>query len=236
MSRRPPILIAAVVAIATGAAVYSMGGPVGKSLVRGIWAGSLSERVASAVERDLPRSDSVLTEPSPRWDALLGGRIGPGKWRYYEAGYGTTCGVTAAGWLAKAGAPPGMINRDPPEGSGFGPGAHISRLRQGAQELGWLFRPRAGQLPNLRRGDVYCMVRATSDGTSGEHVGVVLKSKRIGDSLHLVTGDGGQTSDAGKQAAKRRNRVVYPDGTVVTPGSGSATLAWWIRMGGEAIA
>lgn len=189
--------------------------------------------VAVALE-SLPDSTTVLGEPSPEWDALLGGKKNASQWAYYDRGFGTTCGVVAAAWAEKAGWPADLINRDPPGGSGFKIGAHISRLHDGARAHGWLREPKHGELPDLQPGDILGTVHPSvdKDGNplAGEHVDVVLSVEPQDDgSLHIETADGGQEDAHGNQAAKRRQRSVRVDGSVVTPGSGNAHVAWWIH-------
>jgi len=193
----------------------------------------LADAMVAAALQSLPNSDSVLGEPDPAWDELLGGKKSANQWAYYERGYGTTCGVVAAAWAAKAGWPADLINRDPPEGDGFKIGAHISKLHDGARSHGWLHTPTKGELPDLQPGDILGTVHPATDKDgnplAGEHVDVILSVDPQDDGLHVETADGGQTDDKGNQAAKRRQRVIHADGTVVSPGSGNATVAWWIR-------
>lgn len=189
--------------------------------------------VAAALE-DLPNPDSVLGEPDPRWDALLGGKKSANQWAYYERGFGTTCGVVTAAWAEKAGWPAALINRDPPGGSGFKIGEHISRLHDGARSLGWLHTPNKGELPPLAPGDILGTEHPSTDKNgnpiTGEHVDVILSVTAQPDgTLAIETADGGQEDSHGNQAAKRRQRIVHANGTVVSPGSGNATVAWWIH-------
>jgi len=185
----------------------------------------LGERVRAAALALAPASTG-----DPRWDdEVLGGKLGPGRWRYFERGYGTTCGIFAGAVLARVGAPAVLINRDPPEGSGFRVGEPIARLYQGAQTLGWLRV--AGRDPiDLRRGDVYCVHRpgATYKGApvSPEHVGIVVDVS----GSKITTADGGQTDAQGEQCSLRRERTL--SGSELATVSGPATLAWWVRVGG----
>lgn len=184
----------------------------------------------------LPRSDSILGEPDPRWDAAMGGRKGPDVWSYYQENAGTTCGLFAAWVLSLCGAPPVMINRNPPEGSGFAIGAHITKIYQGAKSLGWLRTPPASGELELLPGDLYCTTRpgATYHGqpTSGEHVGFILSIGAAGpDGARPVeTADGGQTDQNGRQCAKRRQRTLR--GRQLSLVTGPATIDWWVRLGG----
>jgi hypothetical protein len=59
---------------------------------------------------------------TPLWDEILGWAIGPGRWKLYEKGYGTTCGIVVGYVLEQAGADPRLINR----GDRFKIGAHVS--------------------------------------------------------------------------------------------------------------
>lgn len=195
----------------------------------------------AAVLADLPTPDSTLSETSnpDRWDALLGGKTGSGTWGRYERGYGTTCGVAANGWLLEVGAPPEMINAAPPGGSGFTIGAHISRINQGAQSLGWLRTPTRGQLPDFKPGDLYEINHTTSDGSDGTHIGVVLSvtPSEDGQSLAVETADGGQGTRQA-QSAKRSTRTfslssgAHP--VAVQSPSGTGWLDRWVSVGGDA--
>lgn len=194
----------------------------------------LADAIVAAALADLPDSTTVLGEPDPRWDELLGGKKSANQWAYFERGYGTTCGVVAAAWAEEAGWPADLINRDAPGGSGFKIGAHISKLHDGARARGWLHVPNKGELADLAPGDIlgteHDVVDKDGNHTRGEHVDVVLSVTPQDDgTLAIETADGGQTDSQGRQAAKRRQRVVHANGTVVSPGSGNATVAWWIR-------
>jgi hypothetical protein len=180
--------------------------------------------------RDAALALSPAGVGDPRWDnEVLGGKLGPGRWKYYEKGYGTTCGIFAGAVLARVGAPAALINREPPEGSGFKPGEPISRLYQGARALGWLRV--AGRDPlELRPGDVYCVHRpgATYKGApvSPEHVGIVVNVA----GAKITTADGGQTDARGEQCSLRRERTL--SGAELATVTGPAKLVWWIRPGG----
>lgn len=198
----------------------------------------LRSKLLNVVLADLPSSDSVLTEPSPRWDELLGGRKGPGVWGRYERNYGTTCAVAVDGWLLSVGAPPELINATQADGgTGFVPGEHIIRLNAGAKALGWLRTPVRGQLPDFRPGDIF---EINHDGGSGDntHVGVVLRVTPKGsDTLEVETADGGQgTRD--NQSAKRNVRTFKvstgPHAVTVQSPSGAGWLDRWVAVGGDA--
>ena len=66
---------------------------------------------------------------TPLWDEILGGAIGPGRWKLYEKGSGTTCGILVGYVLEQARVDVRLINR----GDRFKIGAHISRLYEGGQ-------------------------------------------------------------------------------------------------------
>ncbi len=194
----------------------------------------LADSIVAAALADLPDSTSVLGEPDPTWDERLGGKKSANQWAYFERGFGTTCGVVAAAWAEIAGWPADLINRDPPGGDGFKIGAHISKLHDGARAHGWLHEPSHGVLPDLAPGDILGTTHPSVDKDgkplAGEHVDVVLSVTPQDDgTLAIETADGGQTDDKGNQAAKRRTRTVHANGSVVSPGSGNATVAWWIR-------
>ena len=197
----------------------------------------------------LPTSASTLGEEDPRWDALLGGKMGDGRWKYYERGFGTTCAIVAAGMLEQAGAPPELINRDAPGGSGFKPGWHVTKLHEGATQLGWIRMPQEGRLPDLEPGDIYCATHPAKDRDgnplSGEHVGCLVGVDTTADAIALETADGGQGTSAHQMMARIRRVVrvsdgtlTYPDGsripsgtiTIQTPGVGNTRLAWWIQL------
>lgn len=216
----------------------------------------VAAELVNVATRDLPDSSTVLGEPSPRWDEILGGRKGPGQWGYYEAHHGTSCGVVAAAWLEGAGGPPSLINRAPPGGNGFVIGKHITKLHDGAKAIGWLREPTRGELPDLAPGMIYGTTRPAKDAEghplSGEHVGVILSVHRDGDVMTIETADGGQEDAQGRQAAKRKTRTVlvsqgsipYSDGSMIprgdvaieSPGAGNVKLAWWIATGGDPLA
>jgi len=187
----------------------------------------------------LPEETSILAEPDPRWDAILGGRKGPDLWGYYQwakgAKYGTTCGIFVAACAAYAGLPREIINRDPPEGSGYVPTAHIKRLWEGGGILGWrkAYDPKSGFEP----GDIYCQARdGTFNGkpTRIEHVGIVLSCLEDGrGGWILETADGGQTHpETGRQCAKRAQRTVFGKKITNTKTGTVAELQWLLRPRG----
>ena len=113
----------------------------------------LRANLLNAVLRDLPAPDSVLTEPSPRWDEILGGRTGPNDWAHYERSKGTTCIVFVNGEAIAAGFPEDMIVTGPTPG---GAGTVILQTQHaGAKARGWYHTPERGVLPNLRPGDIF---------------------------------------------------------------------------------
>lgn len=206
----------------------------------------LADALVNAALADLPDSTTVLGEPDPRWDEILGGKLSPNAWRYFERGYGTTCAVVAGDWMKEAGWPADLINRAPEDGGTAtmtsdgqhlakgSIGAHISKMHDGARARGWLHEPSKGVLPDLAPGDIlgteHDVVDKDGNHTRGEHVDVVLSVTTQDDgTLAIETADGGQPDSQGRQAAKRRTRTVHANGAVVSPGSGNATVAWWIR-------
>lgn len=155
---------------------------------------------------------------SPLWDEMLGGALGPGRWKLYEKGYGTTCGIVVGYVLEQAGADPRLINR----GDRFKIGAHISRLYEGGKAIGALRMD-----AELEPGDVYYMLRdGGKPGVLPEHVGIVLA--RNGD--ELVTGDGGQKDANGNQCARIVRRTIK--GNRIHGPFGGATCGWRLSLGG----
>lgn len=202
----------------------------------------LRRKFLDVVLGDLPDPTSTISETSnpDRWDHILGGKLGPGRWKRFETGYGTTCGVAANGWLIDAGAPPVMINAAPPEGSGFTNGAHISRINSGASDpaLGWLRTVQRGQLPDFRPGDLYEINHTTNDGTDGTHIGVVLAvtPSADGQSLTVDTADGGQGTRQAQYAGRNTRTFTLSSGphpVTVQSKSGAGWLDRWVRLGGD---
>jgi len=167
---------------------------------------SASNRIVNAAKRLVPCDyDTSL------WDTILGGRISPGVWRYYEVNHGTTCGIVTGAILEQAGANPLLINR----GASYRIGAHISRLYEGGKKLGILRTD-----PDLQPGNVYCVTQDSTKPGDHSHVGVVLA--RQGETL--ITADGGQTDSAGHQCARIvRRRLVGK--RIIGPQS-AGTFAW----------
>lgn len=207
---------------------------------------TMGDELADTILSYLPTPDSVLGPGAAAFDELMGGKLGTGRWARYEQGHGTNCGVAMVGFGIAAGLPPDLLNAAPPAGSGFTPGAHFSRLRSGAQARGWLRNPVAGQLPDVRRGDIFVSEKPPRDGVDGAHVGVVLSAERSGDAIELETADGGQ--DGGVAIRRRRRTVRFSDGAlaywdgssipagtvaIITPGVGNTRLEWWVRPGGD---
>lgn len=155
---------------------------------------------------------------TPLWDEILGGAIGPGRWKLYEKGYGTTCGIVVAYVLEQAGIDPRLINR----GDRYKIGAHISRLFQGGKAIGALRMD-----AELEPGDVYCMLRdGGKPGVVPEHVGLVLE--RHG--AELVTADGGQTDANGNQCARIVRRTIT--GNRIKGPFSTGTCVWRLSLGG----
>lgn len=208
----------------------------------------------------LPEPASVLEPPSPAWDGVLGGRIGEifgaPAWRYYavrvgqnpDGSYrkgGTTCGIFTAYCAAKAGWPIDWINRAPDDkwapGSGFTPGAHISKLLAGAKKAGWwipaptssasgpanIVGDDLGASFELQPGDYYHQNHdgATYNGkpADGSHVGIIfsVSSPDARGFRQVVTLDGGDTNAKGEQCAKRHTRTLSPQWTLTYAGTES---------------
>lgn len=214
----------------------------------------MSECLAQAVEADLPNDDTILSSGSSdasivaRWNAMLGGLKSPGKWGYYENGYGTTCGVACSAWLDGI-APPSMVNRTTDDGgNGFKPGTVIAKQVGGAKDLKWYTLVKHGSLPDVQRGDELYYTHPGSKGETEEHVGIILSAAYTGapgdssGSIDIVTGDGGQNDGHGNQAARRRHRrITLVNGVpTATPtdklGGVPMAVVGIIRLGGENVA
>lgn len=152
---------------------------------------------------DCVRAVTPSDTGDPRFDAVLGGRVAPGKWRYYEAGYGTTCAVFVTYVLECAGAPVACLNR----GAAFKVGAHTVPLLDCARARG-AYKP---GLEGVRPGDIYYV----ADTAHNWHIGFWLSA--LGS--HVVTADGGQTNASGQQCARFVRRVLKHDA------SGQAALS-----------
>jgi hypothetical protein len=195
-----------------------------------------AEKIVSVAKNLLPEKDSVLQEPDPIWDWILGGRIGNDRWNLYQwatgSKYGTTCGIFVAACMVKAGWSKEMINRDEPEGSGYKATKHIARIYSGAQKLGFVLNvPTEGI--ELKPGDIYCQIRKTEwQGKiiEMEHVGIVLNSRKNQDGSYTIeTADGGQTAKSGRQCAKRVTRSLRGDQIKNEENGAVARLAWIVR-------
>ena len=192
----------------------------------------LRAKLLHVVLSDLPDPTSTINQDSSRFDLLLGGKLGAGRWRYFSTGYGTTCGQMLDGWLADAGAPAELINEETEDGgSGFGIGESISRLVNGAKKLGWLRTPKQGELPAIRPGDAYLYKHPI------EHVGVVVRVTPVDDkTLEVETADGGQgTLEDQKGTRSVRTFRVGTSGHAVDIQSpyNSGWLENWIAIGGD---
>ena len=229
-------------------------------------AATLSARLRASALASLPDTGVIVTLGSAEWDLMLGGRkpdyLGGPTWGFYStfAGTnadgtarkgGTTCGTVAAYWAAKAGFPVELIDRlpsDPVPGSGFNPGASISKLYAGAKARGWMLSAPSSSTASsstavsgvgaagaveLQAGDYYCVVHdgATYNGqaSSGEHVGVVLdvSAPNAEGSRTVRTADGGQTC-GGNQCAHWNTRTLTRAGQLVLDGA-AGRLAWIVR-------
>lgn len=207
----------------------------------------MRDRLLSVILEALPNPDSVIGPGDALFDQLLGGKVGEGRWKRFERGHGTTCGVAMVGFGELASLTPELLNSAAPGGSGFTPGAHFSRFHAGAQALGWVRRPRSGELPDLGPGDIYVSNKPAKNGVDGGHIGAIVSAQREGDALEIETADGGQ--DEGIKIRRRRRTVRVSDGSlkywdgssvpsgvvaIITPGVGVTRLEWWIRLeGGE---
>jgi hypothetical protein len=197
----------------------------------------LRANLVNVILKDLPDSTSVLGEPSPRWDEILGGRIGPNAWGRYGRGAGTTCIIVTNGWAINAGLPADMVITTPTPTGGGTP--ILQAQLKGAKERGWLHTPVAGVLPNLRPGDIFNINQITSTGLDGTHEGVVLSATKSpdGQSITIESADGGQRDAQGRQAATRQKRTfafqsgVHP--IAVSSKFGSGWLDRWFAVGGD---
>lgn len=222
--------------------------------------GTPNARLLAAALSSLPSASAVLKPPDTLWDQILGGRLAPFldglTWGYFSTWLGTkpdgekkrggtTCGIVAAYWAARAGWPVAWINRRKDDaaapGGGFTPGAHITKLHEGARKAGWLItfdaspasssstRPAtsiSGVPVELRPGDLYGTEKPEGlvfDGqkVDSTHVGVV-KSVGTPDAKgnrEVVTLDGGQTctGEGGRpmQCAHWNTRRLTPAGLLV---------------------
>lgn len=190
-----------------------------------------------------PPLDCVATG-DPRWDdTICGGLISPRRWQWYdgtlaqnEAGvwtfrYGTTCAIAVTAVLERAGVgawvPPLtgalgklLLNRPPPVGVGYEPGAWATRLVVGGRACKVL---REGpDRADLRPGDVYQIER--DNNPAKWHVGIVLE--RSGE--RVLTADGGQTTGSGpnqQQCARLTRRTLRGD-VLSSAGAGHGKIKW----------
>lgn len=197
----------------------------------------LRAELLNVIQSDLPNANSVLGEPSPRWDALLGGRTGPNSWGRYGRGFGTTCVIVTNGWAIDAGFPSDMVITTPTPTGG---GVPILHAQIGAATTrGWLHTPKSGVLPNLRPGDIFNINHVTTTGNDGLHEGVVLSVVKSADgqSLTIESADGGQKDAQGREAATRQKRTfAFQSGAhpiAVSSKFGSGWLDRWIAVGGD---
>lgn len=196
----------------------------------------LRKNLVNVILADLPTPDSKLEEPNPRWDEILGGKRGPGRWGRYSNGYGTTCIITANGWGIDAGLPDDMlVKEDTPNGGGTK--IHQAMIT-GAKARGWYRTPTRGQLPDLRPGDIYVSNKSRPDGIDGTHMGVILRFTPAADgqSAEVETADGGQ-GDKGHQQAGRSIRTFRVSSgarpVTISSKSGESWLEHWFAIGGD---
>ena len=180
-------------------------------------------------------------------DPVYGGRIPDAfdspAWRYYQERVGpgksggTTCGVTLAYLLGKAGWPADMVNRDPSDpyapGGGFSVGMHIARIVSGAErpDRRWYRAPGASGDALPRPGDAYHVDHPPK--LNSDHVGVVesVSAPRADGTRAVTTIDGGQGTGAD---VKRNERVLSADGRTLTLGMTPARVRGWIRASAPA--
>lgn len=206
----------------------------------------MNDRLLAAALADLPSPTSVVAPGSTAFDAAAGGRrpdyLGAPAWAYYAtfasvdpAGNkrwgGSTCATFLAYWMARSnvgadgGWPAAMIDRAPDDaygapGSGFQPGASLSKVVGGAKAAG-IYVAADSTGFELRPGDAYHQDHPPA--ANSDHVGVV-------QSVGPPRGDGTrevQTIDGG-QAAK----VVVPgaDAAANATLSRGASARWQVRV------
>jgi len=202
----------------------------------------LNAALLAAGHELLPAPSLILRPGAPELDPVYGGRLpggGDGKWRYYETGHGTTCGVTLAYLMGRAGWPGDLVNRDPDDaygapGGGFEIGAHISKIVGGALRRHWYLEPGPGVVP--RPGDAYHVDRPPK--VNSDHVGLVesISSPRSDGTRLLVTVDGGQGATGAD--VKRSTRTLSADGRTLATNGAPARMLGWIRASqtGEGLA
>lgn len=159
-------------------------------------------------------------EPEKRWvDTVLGGETGPGAWRWFTKGKGTTCMVFMTAVLEQAGVPKEYLNRPwPGEDTSGKPtehyhfGAWMAPMQKAGSALG---APLVyeNNPSTLTPGDVYVVTRdatASSDpAIDRTHVGIVLETTdQVDEGLALTTADGGQTDPEGRQCARIMHRTL----------------------------
>lgn len=191
----------------------------------------LRSDLLNVILQDLPTSASTIDRSSARFDQLMGGKLATGMWGRYQTNFGTSCAVTVTGWMLDAHAPPDMLNAPAPGGGGFVPGAHFTRLMDGAKRRGWWRTPSPGQTPDVRPGDIYM----SQHGPNTEHMGVVVAVTPNADgSLTVETADGGQVSSAALSGPdiKRQFRTFTKGGGYKATYS-SGNLIGWIAVGGD---
>ena len=203
---------------------------------------TLGGRVLQVARELWPTPSTVIQQPAPLWDQILGGRVadlyGGPAWAYFatyvgekdgkKVSGGTTCAILASYVLSRAGAPAAWINRLPTDpvapGAGFTPGAHFPKMLNGAKAGGfWLDRP-----PTLLPGDLYFVDHPPKPNS--DHVGLVLERGplRADGTREITTGDGGQTCASG-QCAKIATRILAADGSTLTRDGIAARVLGAIR-------
>jgi len=197
----------------------------------------LRSKFLSTILADLPDSSSVIHDTDSRFDALMGGKIAKGKWKRYEYPFGTNCLVTLVGWLIDAGAPADMLNAEPPEGAGFTPGAHGTKLIAGAKSRGWYKTPVKGQLPDFRPGDIFLLNHGNGNNTHGGAV-VSVTPSADGQSLSVETADGGQGTRTDQEITRQTRTFTIGSGAHAVEYSAklvNGNTAYGLYNGGGAI-
>ncbi len=210
----------------------------------------LSSRLLSATLELLPSSSTVLKPGDPIVDIIYGGRrpdvLGGPTFGYYstylredkdgnKVSGGTTCAITLAYLMGKAGWPADMINRlstDVVPGGGFVPGAHITRMVTGARarKRGWYIDHPTELLP----GDAYHIDHP--EKPNSDHVGEVVGvgEKRADGTRLIETADGGQGHPG--YYIHRNTRTLSADGKTLTLNGVPARVLGVIRPKKETVA
>lgn len=132
---------------------------------------------------------------SHKFDWMMGPKLGPGRYKYYEKGHGTTCAIVVNAVLERAAIRPSALNR----GKFYRGNDHLSALVKHAKSKGaYVASPKAFQ-----PGDIYYIQE--NGRPENWHAGFFFS----GGNSAIVTADGGQSNAAGNQCAlfvKRKAR------------------------------